>query len=70
MQFPKACGGADDCLCNNDTVTAITACQQCYFSTIIHENRQMPDSLAGSTPALAGWSTFIILQGVSTDFYM
>ncbi|KAI9512154.1 hypothetical protein F5148DRAFT_1008607 [Russula earlei] len=51
----QACNGDDACLCRNDTVTAVTACQQCYFTTVIKENRQMPDPRAGSTPALAAY---------------
>ncbi|KAH9993021.1 hypothetical protein BJV77DRAFT_944654, partial [Russula vinacea] len=51
----QACNGDDGCLCSNDTVTAITACQQCYFTTIIQGNRRMPDPRAGSTPALAAY---------------
>jgi len=51
----RACNDDDACLCRNNTVTAITACQQCYFSTIIQENRRMPDPRAGSTPALAAY---------------
>jgi hypothetical protein len=66
-QLMKACND-DTCLCGNDTVTAITECQQCYFTTIIQENRQMPDPRAGSTPALAGGSTFCILENTSTNF--
>jgi len=51
----QACSDDDACLCNNETVTAITACQQCYFTNIIDDNRQMPDPRAGSTPALAAY---------------
>ncbi|KAH8977190.1 hypothetical protein EDB86DRAFT_2863138 [Lactarius hatsudake] len=51
----QACNSDDTCLCRNDTVTAITACQQCYFTNIIKDNRQMPDPRAGSTPALAAY---------------
>ncbi|KAH9960271.1 hypothetical protein BC827DRAFT_1360338 [Russula dissimulans] len=51
----RACNGDDACLCRNTTVTAITACQQCYFTTIIQENRRAPDPRAGSTPALAAY---------------
>lgn len=68
MQFLKACNNDDGCLCNNATVTAVTACQQCFFTTIIEDNRKMPEPLAGSTPALAGGSAFSVLQGVSADF--
>jgi hypothetical protein len=68
MRFPEACNGDDGCLCSNGTVTAIAACQQCYFSTIISENRKMPDPRAGSTPALAGGSAFIVSQGVRLTF--
>jgi hypothetical protein len=64
----EACNGDDGCLCSNDTVTAITACQQCYFTTIIQGNRRMPDPRAGSTPALAGGSAFSVLKGVGADF--
>ncbi|KAI0255415.1 hypothetical protein BJV78DRAFT_1175151 [Lactifluus subvellereus] len=53
----EACEGDDTCLCRNATVTAITACQQCYFTTLIQENRQMPDPRAGSTPALKAYVT-------------
>lgn len=67
IQVLEACND-DACLCHNDTVTAITACQQCYFTTIIQENIQTLDPLAGSTPALAGESTFDVLQDVSTNF--
>ncbi|KAF8272688.1 hypothetical protein EI94DRAFT_206128 [Lactarius quietus] len=52
----QACNDDDACLCTNTTVTAITACQQCYFTNIIQENRQMPDPRAGSTPALAAYT--------------
>lgn len=68
MQFLKACNNDDGCLCSNATVTAVTACQQCFFTTIIEDNRKMPEPLAGSTPALAGGSAFSVLQGVSADF--
>jgi hypothetical protein len=51
----QACNADDACLCNNATVTAVTACQQCYFTNIINDNRQMPDPRAGSTPALAAY---------------
>ncbi|KAI0296997.1 hypothetical protein B0F90DRAFT_1811200 [Multifurca ochricompacta] len=51
----KACNGDDTCLCSNNTVTAITSCQQCYFTTIIEENRKVSDPRAGSTPALAAY---------------
>ncbi|KAI0289636.1 hypothetical protein BC826DRAFT_1030561 [Russula brevipes] len=51
----QACDGNDACLCSNGTVTAITACQQCYFTSIIQDNRKMPDPRAGSTPALAAY---------------
>ena len=57
----QACNDDDACLCSSATVTAITACQQCYFTNIIEENRQMPDPRAGSTPALAGQSTYYFL---------
>jgi hypothetical protein len=68
MQFLKACNNDDGCLCSNPAVTAVTACQQCFFTTIIDDNRKMPEALAGSTPALAGRSAFSVLQGVSADF--
>ncbi|KAH9981998.1 hypothetical protein BJV74DRAFT_980939 [Russula compacta] len=51
----QGCNDDDACLCSNNTVTAITACQQCYFTTIIQKNLQMPDPRAGSTPALAAY---------------
>ena len=68
MQFPKACNNDDGCLCNNATVTAVTACQQCFFTTVIQDNRKMPEPLAGSTPALTGGLAFSVLQGDSADF--
>ncbi|KAF8494869.1 hypothetical protein F5888DRAFT_1714093 [Russula emetica] len=51
----QACNNDDGCLCSNATVTAVTACQQCFFTTIIEDNRMMPELLAGSTPALAAY---------------
>ena len=68
MEFLKACVNDDGCLCGNATVTAITACQQCFFTTIIEDNRKTPEPLAGSTPALAGGLAFSVLQYVSADF--
>ena len=69
MQFLKACNNDDGCLCSSATVTAVTACQQCFFTTVIQENRKMPEPLAGSTPALAGGSAFSVSQGVSADLH-
>jgi len=68
MQVLKDCDGDDACLCKNATVTAITACQQCYFTTIIQENRQMPDPRAGSTPALAGALMLCTLRDINADY--
>lgn len=68
MRFLKTCNGDDGCLCSSNTVTAITACQQCYFTTIIQENRQMPDPRAGSTPALAGGLMLCTLRHISADY--
>jgi hypothetical protein len=51
----QACNNDDGCLCSDATVTAVTACQQCFFTTIIQDNRKMPEALAGSTPALAAY---------------
>ncbi|KDQ54483.1 hypothetical protein JAAARDRAFT_38152 [Jaapia argillacea MUCL 33604] len=51
------CGDTNDtCLCSSDTVTAITACEQCMFADIINKNVKMPDPRAGSTPALAAYA--------------
>ncbi|KAH9976641.1 hypothetical protein BGW80DRAFT_1289588 [Lactifluus volemus] len=52
----QSCNGNDGCLCNNATVTAITGCQQCYFTTLIQENRRSSDPKAGSTPALVAYA--------------
>jgi len=50
------CGDNDNtCLCSNDTVAAITACQQCWFTDLIHQNRESSDPRAGSTAALQAY---------------
>ncbi|EPQ55805.1 hypothetical protein GLOTRDRAFT_111010 [Gloeophyllum trabeum ATCC 11539] len=53
----QACGTDDACLCNNATVSAITACQQCMFNQLIAENIPMPDPRAGSSAALTAYAT-------------
>ncbi|KIM77386.1 hypothetical protein PILCRDRAFT_825345 [Piloderma croceum F 1598] len=56
-QAIQTCGDTNDsCLCNNATVSAILACEQCMFTELINQNAQMPDPRAGSTPALAAYS--------------
>jgi len=46
----------DNCLCDNTTVTAIVACEQCMFDVVIATNNPKPDPKAGSTPVLAAYS--------------
>jgi len=46
----------DACLCNNATVTAITACEQCYFNDLIKRNVAMSDPTKNPSPALAAYS--------------
>lgn len=49
----QACAD-DNCLCNNATVTLITACQQCMFDDLIHRFKTSTDPRVGSAPALSG----------------
>jgi hypothetical protein len=42
-------------LCNNQTVKAFMACEQCMFNGIIAANKPMPDPRAGSTPVIQGY---------------
>jgi hypothetical protein len=46
-----ACNLDDTCFCDADTVAKVTACQQCYFTWIIEDNRKYPNLLNGQTPA-------------------
>ncbi len=42
----------DACLCSISTATAVTACEQCFFATLIQEHRLMPNPLAGNSVTL------------------
>ncbi|KAI0077674.1 hypothetical protein K474DRAFT_1060565 [Panus rudis PR-1116 ss-1] len=47
------CGDNNDaCLCNNSTIQALTACEQCFFNELIHTFKVAPDPRADATPAL------------------
>ncbi|VDB87591.1 unnamed protein product [Peniophora sp. CBMAI 1063] len=46
-----ACNNDDTCLCDADTVSKATACQQCYFTWLIADNRKYPNALNGQTDA-------------------
>ncbi|EKM52369.1 uncharacterized protein PHACADRAFT_260689 [Phanerochaete carnosa HHB-10118-sp] len=54
----------DNCLCTNATMKAILQCEQCMFSTLIAENRPMPDPLAGNQILLTNY-TAACLSGVN-----
>jgi len=49
----------DECLCSNQTLIQITACEQCYFAELIKENRPFPggDIRAGGQAALTAYAT-------------
>ncbi|KAL4063982.1 hypothetical protein V8B97DRAFT_2011248 [Scleroderma yunnanense] len=51
------CNGDDLCLCGPETVTAITACQQCMFNDLISTLSQSTDPRAGSATALTAYGT-------------
>jgi len=53
MNLVQTCGDNNaPCLCSNDTVIGITACQQCMFADLIHNNRVSNDSRAAGTSTL------------------
>ncbi|KZV63551.1 hypothetical protein PENSPDRAFT_757882 [Peniophora sp. CONT] len=52
-----ACDNDDNCLCNADTVSKVTACQQCYFTWLIEDNRKYPNALNGQTDAQTAYVT-------------
>jgi len=53
-----ACNDDDQCLCSISIVGNITACEQCYFTELIKENRPMPggDIRAGGQTALTAYA--------------
>ncbi|KAA1474061.1 hypothetical protein DENSPDRAFT_840596 [Dentipellis sp. KUC8613] len=44
------------CFCSNETVIAITSCQQCMLTTVIAQNRKVADPRAGSAAALSAYT--------------
>lgn len=52
--YSQDCGTNDQCLCNTNTVTAITSCQQCMFNDLVAKFTTSTDPRAGSAAALAG----------------
>ncbi|KAI0030734.1 hypothetical protein K488DRAFT_53586, partial [Vararia minispora EC-137] len=46
------CGSNDACLCETGVVGSVLSCQQCFFASLIEQNRRIPNLLAGSAPAL------------------
>ncbi|KII90284.1 hypothetical protein PLICRDRAFT_107687 [Plicaturopsis crispa FD-325 SS-3] len=54
----QACSDSNDaCLCANETVNALLACEQCMFARTIELNVPMSNMLAGSQPALTAYAT-------------
>jgi len=60
----SACSDNDSCLCNTATVTAITACQQCMFTDLIHRFTTASDPRIGSAPALTAYVTACNASGI------
>ncbi|KAF8645608.1 hypothetical protein AX16_007690 [Volvariella volvacea WC 439] len=52
----QACNSDPQCLCRNDTVSSLLACEQCMFTNLIDTFKPMPDFRAGSTPVLGAYS--------------
>ncbi|KAI9571865.1 hypothetical protein HD554DRAFT_2070125 [Boletus coccyginus] len=59
------CGTNDQCLCNTNTVTAITSCQQCMFNDLVAKFTTSADPRAGSAAALAAYA--MACFGVDAD---
>ncbi|KAH8084913.1 P-loop containing nucleoside triphosphate hydrolase protein [Cristinia sonorae] len=62
-----ACAGDDGCLCSSATVTAVTTCQQCMFTDLIHRFATSQDPRVGSTAALGAYVKACTTSGHPVD---